>query len=430
MLALFFNPIVAGNLSVITRGPRYDGNWLVVTFCFFLFLAITTIAVAFSGFKRGYPRLRRPAKIGLISLLCIVGVLTLEIPLRIRPLWTHNELLDFSLPYEPSAFARHHIPAGDRDIIDVYGNVAWRYRNGYHSSGFEREKPEGEVRIVFLGGSHIWSDWESKGIGSGESKNWVEKIEAELHIEGYTDIKIINAAVAGHRSFDSLGRYLSEIHLFDPDYVFVCHAWNDMKYFWDYSIDNSPLRSIKPLTQKSHQYHTGLSALFDNSQIINRFKNIVNRRKIKEAKNMWEGRTGRILEPSGRDAALEMGLNQFELNLRLLSRLIQETSAVPVLLTQSRLVDPKNSVEDREKIRYDFQRLLSSDHDLLCKVYSSTDESVKRAAAESGALFFDMAAGIKGNPDYFEDYVHLSTKGGEAAAKVLADFIESNILKK
>ena len=430
VLALFFNPLVAGNLPVITDVPNYDASWITKSFLFFSSVAFASIAVAYLGYKRAYRKPSKAIRISLIAILCVVGVLSLEMPLRVRPTPSHNDVLDRSPGYEPSSFATHHIPNVDRDILDQTGKAVWRYRNGYHSSGFNREKPNGQIRIVFLGGSHVWSDFESKGIGYGESKNWVEKIENELRERGYKNIKIINGAVAGHRSFDSLGRYLSEIHLFNPDYVFVCHAWNDMKYFWNYSKDNSPLRSLRPLTESSHSYDTGLVALLGESQIVSRFKNIVNRRKHLGLTDSLESSNLRSHKVVSRDLAVAMGLGQFELNLRSLSLLVQETSSVPILLSQAGLADPHNSEEQKKNIGYNYQKLVIKEHDLLCEVWESTNRAVKKAASESGALFFDMAAKMTGNGEYFVDHVHFSSKGGEVAAKILADFIELNLLKK
>ena len=44
-------------------------------------------------------------------------------------------------------------------------------------------------------------------------------------------MEVINAGVPGHSSSDALGRFITELHTFQPNYAVLSNAWNDIKYF-------------------------------------------------------------------------------------------------------------------------------------------------------------------------------------------------------
>jgi lysophospholipase L1-like esterase len=91
--------------------------------------------------------------------------------------------------------------------------------------------------------------------------------------------------------------------------------------------------------------------------------------------------------------------------------------AVPVLITQARLVSELNTETDRNKIRYDYQ-LLS--HDALVKAFNECDEAVRQVANEKGALLIDLSKKFSGRSDIFRDHVHTTAKGSQALAEEVA----------
>jgi len=96
---------------------------------------------------------------------------------------------------------------------------------GYRGRDFQVPKPEEKIRMIFLGGSAAFDRQAPMG------KDWPHLVEKELRESGYKEIECINAGTPGHASWDSLGRLYSEMWMFEPEYIFVYHSWNDIKYF-------------------------------------------------------------------------------------------------------------------------------------------------------------------------------------------------------
>lgn len=90
------------------------------------------------------------------------------------------------------------------------------------------QKPPGRVRIAFLGGSSVAG--VSPVLPDEETWPWqcMQLLRAE-HPE--LDLDFLNAALAGHNSFETYGRLWSRVRFFQPDVVVVCHGWNDF-YYW------------------------------------------------------------------------------------------------------------------------------------------------------------------------------------------------------
>ena len=133
-----------------------------------------------------------------------------------------------SLQYTGSIFSRNVFPPEEQI---VYGNddsrVKWFINErGYRRKNFAVPKLPGTTRIIFYGGSAVFNSkiWE-------EEKDWPHRVEEALKERGFSQVEVINAGIPGHASFDSVGRLFAEGHLFDPDYVVLYNAWNDIKYF-------------------------------------------------------------------------------------------------------------------------------------------------------------------------------------------------------
>ena len=265
LTTLFLNPLVFSLLGFLSDAPNYRPANAWILFIVVLGLGTGCLGVGYRRFMGRRPEPTDRKKKLLIWLgIPLIAVLIVELTLRVRPVPTTTQVLDRSVPYVPSPVARHMLPNTEIDIPDEDGRVNYRIRSGYHGRTFQKTKPAGQVRLVFLGGSFVFGDHGPNR--EHPSRNWIGNIEGKLHETGHQHVRIINAGVPGHSSFDSLGRYLAEIHLFEPDYVFVCHAWNDMKYFRDYNR-YSPLRLTATLQSPSHQYPKGLDWLLERTQL-------------------------------------------------------------------------------------------------------------------------------------------------------------------
>jgi lysophospholipase L1-like esterase len=89
-----------------------------------------------------------------------------------------------------------------------------------------RKKPEGEIRILFLGDSCTF------GFGLDYRDTYVEKIENRLR-EAYPDVKIecINAGVSGYTLAQGWAYLEMDGIQYEPDLIFSAFGWNDAKHW-------------------------------------------------------------------------------------------------------------------------------------------------------------------------------------------------------
>lgn len=139
------------------------------------------------------------------------------------------------------------------------------YRSGaneHDSRGFrgrevEVPKPEGEYRIVCLGGSTTYSttvnDWR---------ESYPAQLEAALHRQGHAQVRVVNAGVQGWSSFETMLSLPLRIFELEPDLLIVYHGVNEVptRLVWPsaaYRPDNSGFRRHPPRFRE----RTGLGAV-------------------------------------------------------------------------------------------------------------------------------------------------------------------------
>lgn len=363
---------------------------------------------------------------------CILAFAASEVYIRLtKPYWTPDTLRARSLEYETTLFSRHAFPQMVQSKRD--GTVATVINSrGYRGREFKVPKPEGLIRTVVLGGSAAFD------IHASESRDWPHLVEEGLRERGYTNVEIINAATPGHATWDSLGRLYSEIWMFEPDYVIVYHAWNDIKDFKGLSPDNSLLRKHCPagefagyqdrLVGNPLIYYTGpTDRLLCYSQLYVRLRSLYWKWRLGEVG--LEGalrRTGddrRIAESEHIDTYSDTytgwGVRQYKLNLSLIADAARNIGATPIFLTQARLVTEMNTEAERERIVY---HLVQLSHQELVQAFAETDEAIFDVAEMEGVKVLDLSS-LNGRSDLFQDHVHTSSKGSEAIAQAVADFL-------
>ena len=167
---------------------------------------------------------------------------------------TPDEVRQSSLEFAPSIFSCHVFP--QKEVMVQIDPTLHYYISpqGYRGVPFTPQKAEGTVRIMFYGGSQVFDS------PADLARDWPHVAGNILKKQGLKNVEIINAGTPGHASFDSLGRFLAEGHLFHPDFVVLCHGWNDIKYF---SKSTPILRQFQPYDQtKDPRLFFSLSASF------------------------------------------------------------------------------------------------------------------------------------------------------------------------
>lgn len=327
----------------------------------------------------------------------------------VTPETTYNQ----SLEYIPSSFTRHIFPRKDRIVEPTDSITIHINKLGYRGKEFNLTKQGGPIRIFFLGGSHVFNANSTMG------EDWPHLTGKYLIESGFSNVEIINAGIPGHASFDALGILYSEIHNFEPDYVVVCNAWNDIKYFRTLSKENTLLRTFKPISGENPYmyYNSWLDKLLCNSQLYVRLRWRYYSNSIMGIGKDLLSRIGLEGEkPKGNYSSEygRFGIKQYKLNLETIVDVSRNIGAVPVLLTQARLVSDMNDEEDKSKIRYDYQLL---NHEAILRAFNDCDQVVREIAREKSVNLIDLSKYYTGQSDLYNDHVHLTSKGSETIAK-------------
>lgn len=418
------NPVVLGALA---SDGQLDSVYTASIARAQLALAIEGIALAAIGLVglklKAFRGLNEREGMTNWLLAAVIGLWSLaqcEILLRIKPQLSTEQLLQQSVPYESSILSKHKIPRAPFDVVNGDGTLRFKLRKGYHGDDFPFVKPKGELRIVFMGGSFVFSDHEPfRWSQEPHNPNWVAKVEDKLHAKGHPRVRAINAAVPGHATFDSIGRLIGEIHLLAPDCVVLCHAWNDIIYFDDLSAERSLLRKYRALPRPTHTRPSALRAMAETSQIYVRIANIVSC----WVERIQERRASRRQGP--KHELSQAALRQFRLDVEVFIDVCRRMGAKPVLVTQPRFIDPSNTEAEKAEFKAKGRAL---SHAAFCRAYQEIDAILRQTAANEKVLLCDLARQFTAQVELFHDHVHLTAKGAEGVSDALATFIESSVL--
>jgi lysophospholipase L1-like esterase len=332
----------------------------------------------------------------IIFLSIIVALILGEISTRLSKEYVTPEIIkEKSLQYSSSLFSRHVFPLKKQNIEKRGWSINAK---GYRGDGFPQKKDDETIRIIVYGGSAVFD------IKVPDGQDWPSRLERLLKEDGITNVEVINAGIPGHATFDSFGRLFSEGHVFEPDYVILYNAWNDIKYF---SSEVPLLRSFKPFDELGDfrsNYRNGLDKMLcETSQLYVR---------LRARYYSWKYRVGDegvIKKGENTSVVSDLGLRQYRLNVEMFVDLARNINAIPVLVTQARLVVSDNSEKDRSRIDYDNQKM---DHEVLVNAFEKTDDIIKSVASSKNvSILIDASEGMSGKSEYFSDHVHLSDAG-------------------
>jgi len=317
--------------------------------------------------------------------------------------------------YVGVVMARHVIKAQAMDV-PVGPNLHFPINSrGYRGPEFADRPASDTVRIVFYGGSQVFD------IGATGNADWPHRVEALLRARGLA-VEVINAGIAGHASFDCVGRLLTEGHLWHPDIVVLDAAWNDMKYFRN---DVPLLRSMTPMTQGDPRttYHGPID------KALCRISRLYTTARLKIL-GWWlgagsEGVVGPVRPPA--DHVDPRGLAQYRLNVATFVALAQRAGAMPVLMTQPRLMrlDATPAMQAVMGLNYVGLTLTG-----VCDAYAAVDRTLREVAAAERCPLLDAARGVPSNLEHFVDGVHTTRIGEAVLAKVVAEGLAEHVARR
>jgi hypothetical protein len=273
---------------------------------------------------------------------------------------------------------------------------------------------------MIYGGSAAFDTRSTKG------EDWPHRVERKLRQAGLSSVEVINAAVIGHTALESVGKLFSEGYVFEPDYVLIYNAWNDIKYF---SSPKTVLRTLHPSLRRFDpriQYTSFLDRWFcEGSQLYTVLRRIYYKKKIKLGK---EGLRKIQDTQHSMNALNPNGFRQYQLAMEVFVDLVRTIGAVPVLMTQARLVHESNNLDPQQQKRIDYHHV-GLNHQALVQTFNRLDSIVRLVANQKKVLLIDASTHLSGKAWAFDDHVHVVPKGSEALAEFVANYLQS-ILRK
>jgi lysophospholipase L1-like esterase len=370
--------------------------------------------------RKNMMKFRKLLKVLLVNFLVLLFVLIVcEIVLHSnkkvmeqRP----NVLREQSIEYAPSIFARQVFPQKEQKTVDMYwlgddGNPS-RYINalGYRGKPFNIQKNPDTVRVIVYGGSSVFD------LAVPEGKDWPHRVEQYLHQQGFVQTEVINAGIPGHAAFDDFGRFFAEGHQFNPDIVILYTSWNDIKNF---NSDKFLLREFQPYTPESNPLLYAQNSV-DQFLIEHSLVYVVFRQSYLNAK-LKVGLEGASRKTEGTYQIHPRALKQFQLTLELFVDGARNIGAVPILMTEGRLIGPHNEKDEPDRLRF-VKNYMPFDYSF--SAYQTADEIIKKVAAEKKADLIDTASLlVETDRDIFFDHVHLTDYGSQVISKIVGDKI-------
>jgi len=138
-----------------------------------------------------------------------------------RPRWAQGERFD---PDNWSFSPHHYLNYRPRPGYAVPGSPNRHNGQGLRQAGpVPVPKPEGEYRIVAVGGSTTY------GVGTTDWRDtYPMQLQAALREAGKARVRVVNAGVPGYNSWETLINVAYRVLPLEPDLIVVYHATNDV----------------------------------------------------------------------------------------------------------------------------------------------------------------------------------------------------------
>jgi lysophospholipase L1-like esterase len=341
------------------------------------------------------PRIAAISKKGLVNVSLVVGaallaLLTLEAALRIlKPKPKPNS--------SPLYLAHPHMLYTGNPALS-----AW-----YNSAGFgddERvlRKRENLVRIACAGGSTTFG-----------KHNWplmLDRLLREVDL-GSRESEVLNFGLPGYTTLESMIALAIKIQDYDPDYLIIHHALNDImprlypRMESDYGHFRKPLRYELGAI---HRYLLSKSYLYFNLRRRLGWRLFL----VHETMTVHDRKGDNLYTPD----YLNPDTSIFERNLKTMIAVARGANIAPILTTEPYSVDPSRT-----------PKVWSIDHELKVKGMRQHNDVIRRVAEERKVLFVDLDKEMTGNEGYFNDHVHCSPRGRMKKAEMLRDLLIEEI---
>lgn len=326
------------------------------------------------------------------------------------------------IKYTPHPYLRYYPTPNYRQAKNRHNSL------GYRGDEIEIPKPEGQFRIVCIGGSTTYAtDLDDYKMA------YPSLLENNLIEAGYENIKVINAGVGGWTSWESMINFELRILDLDPDVIIINHAINDIhaRLVWPpeaYKGDNS---ALNPATG-----YIIMPSIFEYSSLIRIFM-------IKTGLTTSHAALEKYGKPSDKSKNTAY-ISEFKKQKRTNTyptSIFQEISAMKMLETNKPIFFKRNirnivliaKTEGIKTVLVSFaysplfdDSMVSSDE--YNYAYNEMNAVLKDIANELNVSFFDLKKEFPEDKMYYKDGRHVTIEGAQLKVKLFADFLIKNKL--
>ena len=306
-----------------------------------------------------------------------------------------------------------------------------RGRNRHNALGFRGDeivtpKPDGEFRIVCMGGSTTYTSFVED-----YTKSYPARLQVKLHEAGYENVTVVNAGAEGYTTWESLATLQFRVLDLEPDMIIVYHAINDIIARAvepeSYRGDNSGMMVAKTMDTRMLPYYEHSTLI---RSLLVRLGSIESHASIasfytRNPNVFWDFyiQVSQGIYPSGR---LEQGYFEqiletnepryFRNNLESMVAIAKLRGFVPVLATFAHSPD----------LRFPQYAELSK----YPAAFEAMNQIIREVGDSLDAPVFDFAATFPETPDLYADGVHVNERGAELKAAQFTRFlIEQNLIR-
>jgi len=277
---------------------------------------------------------------------------------------------------------------------------------GFRGPEFEVPKPEGTVRVAFLGGSTTFC-----AEVSSDDHTWPSLVTERLRAEAErVAVDHVNAGAPGFSTKHSIVNLRERVAGLDPDVIVIYHATNDLN-----------LDSMRAAEEEG---------VFDGDAERTSW--------LGERSVAWylvEKNIRVRLRARAEDAALATPVTElsgaFEARLdELLAEAKRAADVVALCTFQIRARRGQSEDELRRAVRTSLYYMPYMDPETLLDGFDEYNRVLREAAVRHGVLLVETDGAVPGDDEHFVDSVHLSDRGAAAlAARVAAALLESDAVR-
>jgi lysophospholipase L1-like esterase len=267
-------------------------------------------------------------------------------------------------------------------------------------------KKMGEKRIVCIGASTT-----GNYIQSGETVySYPSELEEILNNKGFDNVRVINCGVGGYNSAEILIRFALQIVDYEPDFIVIYHAYNDIRSYLTPNFRSDYSNSRRNLGELN--WRLFLADVFPSFGLVFmdylRKKILAGNIRNSLLNLVSKGTVDLSLDPS-------QGLNTYQRNLQSIIDIARSRKIKVLLSTYCHFLYP--AIQNSE-VHLKYQELVKLENKIMRNLAENNNLSI----VDAENLFpYDEI--------YFVDSVHFTPEGMRKLAEIISPSLEKLLLK-